>query len=219
MLDPLAIINQAKEGTVPAAWRVLRPRGIFPISVALVSIFFTFAVEFMFLVVSMLLHFFTGFTVGNASGAAFSVNPIDALTSTYPVSVTQFVFIGLGIMALVAILTFLRLSAQMPYSYFVFTPEGAVQATGPNAITAIDYTQLDSINTRVQVTNYVTTNASTGARSTNTTVSVWLELHYRDGRTQNWRPAGRFASAESIGQRLIDGLQHYKQLVGALARP
>jgi hypothetical protein len=71
------------------------------------------------------------------------------------------------------------------------------------------------INTRVQVNRYTTTNQSTGMQTTNTTVSVWGELHYSNGKTVRFRPAGRFGSAESIIQRLINGLQEYKAMVGA----
>jgi hypothetical protein len=88
-----------------------------------------------------------------------------------------------------------------------------VQATGPKKITAIDYGAIDLINTRISVTT------TTNQNSSSTTVSVWGELHYADGRTVRFRPASRFGSAESIVQRLINGHREYKAMVGPQRPP
>ena len=71
----------------------------------------------------------------------------------------------------------------------------------------------------MQVNTTTYRNAQTGAVTGQSgSVSVWGELHYSNGRTVRFRPASRFGSAESIIQRLINGHQEYKALVG-MQRP
>jgi hypothetical protein len=102
----------------------------------------------------------------------------------------------------------------------VFTPEGAVQATSPTAITAIDYAAVEFITSHISVTTTTRRDASTGAiLGSSTSTSVWAELQYRDGRTARFRPANRFGSAQSIIQRLIYSLQQYKAIIGGEQYP
>jgi hypothetical protein len=158
---------------------------------------------------------FAGTLVSFGVAAVNAVNdPASFFASFLPVPLPGLIGLGAGAIIVVGLLSAMRAISRIPYSYFVFTPEGAVQATGPKKIIAIDYAAIDLINTRVQVSSNTTTNQSTGVRTTNTTVSVWGELHYSDGRTVRFRPASRFGSAESIIQRLINGHQEYTAMVG-----
>jgi hypothetical protein len=208
MQNPAAILAAAKGGSgIPATWRVLRPRGSYPVGAGFVGAF-----------VTLLLVFFLSFAAVGLSDAThqnvlgFDPNqPANFVASTLPVLIG----VGVGAMVVVGVLSAMWAISRVPYSYFVFTPEGAVQAIGAKKITAIDYSVIDMINTRIQVNRYTTTNQSTGMQTTNTTVSVWGELHYSNGRTVRFKPAGRFGSAESIIQRLINGHREYKAMVGA----
>ena len=213
MDNPEAILAAAKGGSIPATWRVLRPKGSYPAGAGCLGAFAMFFILFAGSILSFILLGVND--VHNHSTSGFDANnPTDVFASALPVSLPVLIGGGVGAIIVVGLLSAMRAISQIPYSYFVFTPEGAVQATGPKKIIAIDYAAIDLINTRVQVNNYTTTSQSTGARTTNTTVSVWGELHYSNGRTERFKPASRFGSAESIIQRLINSHQEYKALVG-----
>lgn len=220
MQQPEAILAAAKSGSIPATWRVLRPKGSYPVGAGCLGAFVMFFLLFAGTIVAFIVlvagaatrvgsHSLSGFNANNANdpGAFFS--------SFLPVPPPWLIVGGVGLIIVVGLLSAMRAVSRIPSSYFVFTPEGAVQATGPKKITAIDYSAIDLINTRVQVNRYTTTNQATGMQTTNTTVAVWGELHYRNGRTVRFKPAGRFGSPASIIQRLINGHQEYQAMVGA----
>ena len=217
MQHPEAILAAAKSGGIPATWRVLRPKGSYPVGAGCLGAFVMFFLLFAGTIVAFIVMAAGAATrFGSPSPSGFNENDPGAFFSSFlPVPSPWLIVGGVGLILVVGLLSALRAIARIPYSYFVFTPEGAVQATGPKQITAIDYSAIDLINTRVQVNRYTTTNQATGTQSTNTTVSVWGELHYSNGRTVRFKPAGRFGSAESIIQRLINGHQEYKAMVGA----
>jgi hypothetical protein len=208
MQNPEAILAAAKSGSIPATWRVLRPKGSYPLTTGCLGAFVMFFILFAGTVVTFIVHVASELSKNSPDGANFS-SPGDFVSSFLPVSLPVLIAGGAAAIVVVGLLNAMRAITRIPYSYFVFTPEGAVQATGPRNITAIDYSAIDMINTRIQVN---TTTYSDGRRSTS--VSVWGELHYYNGRTVRFRPASRFGSAESIIQRLINSHQEYKALVG-----
>jgi hypothetical protein len=216
MQNPEAILAAAKSGGIPATWRVLRPKGSYPVGAGCLGAFSAFFIVLFGTVAAFILHGVS--QVSSQSVSGFNANdPASFFESFLPVSLPVLIAGAVGLIIVVGLLSAMRAISRIPYSYFVFTPEGAVQAIGPKKITAIDYAAIDLINTRISVNRYTTTNQSTGMQTTNTTVSVWGELHYNDGRTVRFRPAGRFGSAESIIQRLINGHREYKALVGMRA--
>jgi hypothetical protein len=211
MQNPEAILAAAKSGSIPATWRVLRPKGSYPLTTGCLGAFVMFFILFAGTVIAFIASIVRGMSAGSdpSTGGFNSSSPGDFISSFLPVSLPVLIAGGAAAIVVVGLLNAMRAITRIPYSYFVFTPEGAVQAIGPRNITAIDYSAIDMINTRIQVN---TTTYSDGRRSTS--VSVWGELHYYNGRTVRFRPASRFGSAESIIQRLINSHQEYKALVG-----
>jgi hypothetical protein len=215
MQNPEAILAAAKSGGgLPATWRVLRPKGSYPVGAGCLGGFIAFFIVFFGTIVAFILHGVSQVSSNSISGFNAS-DPASFFESFLPLPLPVLIAGGVGLIIVGGVLSAMRAISRVPYSYFVFTPEGAVQATGPQKITAIDYSAIDMINTRISVNRYTTTNQSTGLQTTNTTVSVWGELHYSNGRTVRFRPSGRFGSAESIIQRLINGHAEYKAMVGA----
>lgn len=217
MQDPQAIVSQAKAGNIPSTWRVLRPTPGYPRGAALGGGCATLVVLFFLGICSI---FAGGAIVGLDSLVRVAQSngapglPPDVSSSTFGSVPTIFVG-GVGgalvLVLIVALLSGRYAASRVPYSYFVFTPEGAVQSTGPSTIVAIDYATLDLINMHINVHRTTSVNPSTHMSSTSTTVRKTVELHYRDGRTTRWKPASRFGSTDSITQRLINGLQAYQQ--------
>jgi hypothetical protein len=209
MQNPDAILTAAKSGHIPATWRVLRPTRGYPASAGCGGAFFMFFILIIGGFVSFgALMLITATRGGNLAGLSF-------LNSFLSVPLPGLIAVGVGVLIVGGLLNAMRAIRSIPYSYLVFTPEGAVQAIGPRKITMIDYAAIDLINTRIQVNTTTHRDAGTGAvTGRSTSVSVWGELHYRDGRTVRFSPASRFGSAESIMQRLINGHTEYQAMVG-----
>ena len=214
MQNPEAILAAAKSGGIPATWRLLRPKGSYPVGAGCLGAFVMFFILFAGTVLSFIVAGFSA--VNNHTLGGFNASsPMDFFSSFLPVSLPVLIGGGVALIIVVGLLSAMRAVTRIPYSYFVFTPEGAVQATGPKKVTAIDYAAIDLINTRVSVNTTTYRNAQTGAATGQSrSVSVWGELHYLDGRTARFRPASRFGSAESIIQRLINGHREYRSMVG-----
>lgn len=214
MQNPEAILAAAKNGGIPATWRVLRPKGSYPVGAGCLGAFVMFFILFAGTILSFIAAGFSAVS-GHNTGGFNASNPVDFFSSFLPVSLPVLIGGGVALIIVVGLLSAMRAVTRIPYSYFVFTPEGAVQATGPKKVTAIDYAAIDLINTRVSVNTTTYRNAQTGAvTGQSRSVSVWGELHYLGGRTVRFRPASRFGSAESIIQRLINGHREYRSMVG-----
>lgn len=214
MQNPEAILAAARGGSIPETWRVLRPKGSYPAGAGCLGAFVMFFILFASTIVSFIVASFSN--VSDQTVDNFNVNsPTDFFASFLPVPLPVLIGGGVALIVVVGLLSAMRAITRIPYSYFVFTPEGAVQATGPKKITAIDYAAIDLINTRVSVSTTTYGHAHAGGMtSQSSSVSVWGELHYLNGRTVRFRPAGRFGSPESIIQRLINGHQEYRAMVG-----
>jgi hypothetical protein len=214
MENPEAILAAAKSGGIPTTWRVLRPKGSYPVGAGCMGAFVMFFILFAGTIIAFIIRVAT--EVSSHSAGGFNVSSTgDFFSSFLPVSLPVLIAGGVGAIVVVGLLSAMRAITRIPYSYFIFMPEGAVQATGPRSITAIDYSALDMINTRIQVNTTTYRNAQTGAvTGQSSSVSVWGELHYSNGRTVRFKPASRFGSAESIIQRLINGHREYQALVG-----
>lgn len=214
MQNPEALLAAAKSGGIPATWRVLRPKRSYPAGAGCLGAFVMFFILFAGAILSFIL--LVALDSSNHSLGSFNASsPTDFFTSLFPVSLPVLIGGGVVLIIVVGLLSAMRAITRIPYSYFVFTPEGAVQATGPKKITAIDYAAIDLINTRISVNTTTYRDSRTGAvTGSSRSVSVWGELHYRNGRTARFKPASRFGSPESIIQRLINGHQEYRAMVG-----
>jgi hypothetical protein len=216
--DPQAIISQAKSGAVPSTWRVLRPVPGYPVRSAFAGGCLTlFAVFFLSICGAIVVSANVGVALinqTNISGGSlgFPANVSSPTFGSLPGIAAGGAGVALLLVLLVALLSARYAVSRIPYSYFVFTPEGAVQSTGPSTILAMDYATLDLINLRIAVRTTTSANLNGGMASTS--VSKTAELHYRDGHTQRWKPAPRFGLTDSIVQRLINGLQAYQQQTG-----
>src|SRR5260370_11267941 len=168
MQHPEAILAAAKSGGgLPATWRVLRPKGSYPVGAGCLGAFAMFFILFAGTIVSFIVLVASHVTNPSAGGLNAS-DPASFFDSFLPVPLPLLIGGGVGAIIVVGLLSAMRAIARIPYSYFVFTPEGAVQATGPKPrqITAIDYAPVDLITTRISVNHYTTPNHSTRLQPT-----------------------------------------------------
>lgn len=194
MQDPKAIIEQAKSGTVPAAWSVTRPRGGFPLLAALRTGFIALVVVWIGGVSASLA------VIAVYQAALGGLRQIANLPQMYAVPVIAGV---VAFLVIVAVIAGIRAAGNAPWSFLVFTPEGVVQSLGPTSIAALDYTAIDEITRRLRIQG-----------SGNSTITrAYAMLHYRDGHTVRWHPNWRFGSDQTIVERLVSAHQRYRTLV------
>src|SRR5262249_14398869 len=151
--DPRAIVEQARSGQIPEAWRVIRPRGGYParaaaraFGITLVALFFAFVILLMLGIAGPSLF------AGVANTAPSWLEGLLGLLYSYGLLAV------VAILAAAVVLAGIRAAGNAPYSFIVLTPDGLVQSLGPGAIAAIDFAAIDEI-TRLFV---ITTTAHQG---------------------------------------------------------
>jgi hypothetical protein len=199
MQDPTAIIEQAKSGTVPAAWSVTRPRGGFHLLAALRTGFIALVVVFMVGVLASLA------VIAVYDAALGRVGQIENLPQMYAVPVIAG---AVAFLLVVAVIAGIRAAGNAPWSFLVFTPEGLVQSLGPTSIAALDFSAIDEITRLLRIT--VSQNQGGGS---STSTQAYAMLHYRDGHTVRWHPNWRFGSDQTVVERLVSAHQRYRTLV------
>jgi hypothetical protein len=221
MQRPDDILAAVKRGDTPQTWSVLRPVKSYPAVSGCLGATVTFFVAFFLLFCGAFAAVFSrvASSISSRNGVGVDASSPSAFFGSFaPFPLGWLVVSGgvaLALVVLVGVLNASRAASLVPSSYFIFTPDGAVQATGPTAITAIDYAAIDFITSHIQVTTTTQRDVRTGAilgRTSST--SVWGELQYRNGQTVRFRPANRFGSAQGIIQRLIYSHQQYQAMVG-----
>lgn len=99
---------------------------------------------------------------------------------------------------------FLRGTSADPDPLLVITPDGVVEyADSKKPVTVIDFGSLARIRLRVS--------GSTFSDSMHVVLDVWLDLHYRDGRTSKWRSAS-FAGQYQTIQAFIEAYGAHQAL-------
>lgn len=101
---------------------------------------------------------------------------------------------------------FLRGTSDDPDPLLVITPEGVVEfVDSRKAIHIVDFDQLSDLALRVQGSSF--------SDSMIVNLDVWLDLRFRDGRTQKWR-SSTFADDYRTIQSVLEAYGAYKVLRG-----
>jgi hypothetical protein len=188
MQDPSAIIQQAKSGSIPAAWSVIRPKWSFPLQV---TVGYVFGMLVLAICATPIAIFVGGALYGSTQSIPFE----------------PAIAVAVGLLVIVPLIGGIRAARAAPWSFLVFTPEGMAQSLGPAKITAVDYAAIEDITQDLHVS---VTQGQGGASATTTALAM---LHYRGGRTVRWHPAYRFGSDQGIVGRLVHDHQRYRALV------
>lgn len=208
MLNPPAILAQAHTHQVPAAWRVHRPRGIFPLLALLRGIGFTLFGALFLSVAAFVGTIFVALGIDHRS-------PFPVFQQALPL-VPAIIQGAIGSAAFVGLITFVRASMTLPHSFFIVTQEGVVQATSQRSIVALDFATIDRIDKQMQVKTFRSTNPTTGMPQ-NTTTIIWVAaIRYRDGSRTNWRPNWRFGSDQTFVDEIVGAFAQYAANVSPL---
>src|ERR1700749_1856569 len=99
---------------------------------------------------------------------------------------------------------FLRGTSADPDPLLVITPDGVVEDIDSKKTSAgVDFGSLSRLRLRVSGTTF--------SDSIQVQLDVWLDLHYRDGRTSKWRSAS-FASQYRTIQAFIEAYGAHQAL-------
>jgi hypothetical protein len=102
---------------------------------------------------------------------------------------------------------FLRGTSDDPDPLLVITPEGVVEfVDNRKGLFVVDFDQLSDITLRVQGSSF--------SDSTIVNLSVWLDLHFPDGRKQRWR-SSTFPNDYRTVQSVLEAYGAYKVLRGS----
>src|SRR5260370_21834747 len=130
METPEAILAAAKSGGITTTWRVLRPKGSYPVGagcmgafVMLFLLFFASVLAFIVLILRSVSE------VRNVSAGGFNPSSPGTFFSSFfssflPVSLPMLITRGVAAIVVVGLLSAMRAITRIPYSYFGFTPEG-----------------------------------------------------------------------------------------------
>jgi hypothetical protein len=212
MQDPQAIVQAARSGSAPAAWKVLRPtRSNVPASAflgAFAGCFVVFLLFFCSVVSLFVLGAAGAIKVAQQSNQSGSLpDPsglLDWITHFGPIAAIMLAALPIVIIALSGVIGGTRAAASAKDSFLIITPEGVVEALSKNRISAIDFAALEDITTLLVV------------RDNNT--GTLLQLHYLGGKTRTWHPNRRFGIDQSVAQRIVKAFAEYATTVAARSR-
>src|SRR5258708_35834263 len=129
MQNPEAFLAAAKSGSVPATWRVLRPKGSYPAGAGCGGAFVGFFILFLGIIVSFFIRVISE-TTSPSTGSFNASDPGAFFTSFLPVSLPVLIGGGVGLIVVVGLLSARRAIRRLPDSYFAFTQNATLQRAG-----------------------------------------------------------------------------------------
>ncbi len=223
MMNPEAVVQQVWQQIVPADWRIIRGKRRSAFVVGCFATFFTLVLLFILGVGAVVLTGFLHFGAGSEleQPPASLLNPTDPGSSTiagYP-ALAVLGSAALAVAVLVGVIAGLIAGRDSgdPDPFIVLLPAGFVEyVSRRKPIIGISYAEIADIDLRVRTTRSSSTNPNTGVSTTTTRTRIWLDLHYRNGRTERWEPRANFGPRESICQTIIKAYSRYEALQGRL---
>lgn len=208
MLDPSAIITQARQGLAPASWQVYVGKRPGPLALGCCFAFFAaFFLAFCGIATTIAGAVFTSLQFG----PSLSQGGQPSLGGDIPLSQIGLIVAGVGATVILTAGIFGvargNRNKRMPAPLLVVMPEGFVEyANDRKPILAFAFADLAQVNLRIHTTTTTSYNVAgdptSGSRTTRST-STWLDLLYRDGRRARWSPRAGFGRRDAILQSII----------------
>lgn len=209
MLDAQAVLDQVRQGRVPASWRVYPMRRGADVLRLIVSIVALGVLAFI------------------GVGLAIAVGGFSFISGQFPSSFGNggsiagglfFLFFGLiatviliavlynGVTAFIALL---QPDAARPV--LVLLPEGAVERRGTlrRRVRAVSYADLAGVELKTRTTTTTTRDQATGMTTRRTSTSIGVLLRYLNGKTDLWWLHGGFADPAMLAQSIIAAQAQY----------
>jgi hypothetical protein len=185
MIDAEAVLAQAEQGQVPGTWRVFYAKK--PAS-ALIGILYG---------LSILLVLWIAIGASAAYFLAFPLN-LNSFLANYLVRVALVVAVVISVVC--GVLTAARAAIRARHTLLVVMPDRVVQRIGiaRQSLKTLSYADIASLKMK------------TYTASNSTRVTIFIEVHYADGRTARWVPAP--GPADEIAQLIIAGHVQYMAL-------
>jgi len=185
MIDAGAVLAQAEQGQIPGTWQVFYAKK--PAS-TLIGILYG---------LSILLLLWIAIGALAAYLLAFPLN-LNSFLANNLVRVALVVSVVIAIMF--GVLTAARAAIRARHTLLVVMPDGVVQRIGisKQSIKTLSYADVASMKMK------------THTASNSTRVTIYIEVHSSDGRTERWVPAP--GPADEIAQLIIAGHAQYMTL-------
>ena len=185
MIDAGAILAQAERGQIPAAWRVFYAKK--PASTLIGILYGMSILLLLWIAIGVLATYLLAFPLNLSS---FLAN--DLVRLALVVSVVIAIVFG--------VLTAARAAIRAKHTLLVIMPGGIVQRIGISrqSIKTLSYAGIASMKMK------------TRTASNSTKVTIYIEVHYSDGRTEKWVPAP--GPAIEIAQLILAGHAQYMAL-------
>ncbi len=185
MIDAEAVLAQAEQGQVPGTWQVFYAKK--PASTLIGILYGLSILLLLWIAIGALAAYFLAFPLNLNSFLANNLVRVALVASV----VIAIVF---------GVLTAARAAIRARHTLLVVMPEGVVQRIGisKESIKALSYGDIASMKMK------------THTASNSTRVTIYIEVHYSDGRTEKWVPAP--GPAEEIAQLIIAGHAQYEAL-------
>jgi len=208
MLDPAAIIAQARQGLAPASWQIFYGKRSGPLALGCC---FAFLAAFFLAFCGIATAIAGAILAGVQFGPTLSQGGQPSLGVDIPISQIGLSVAGVGAAVIVAagIVGVVRgnRNKRMPAPLIVVTPEGfAEYANDRKPLLAFAFAELAQVNLRISTsttTHYNTPGDPSSGSYRTTSTSTWLDVLYRDGRRARWRPRSGFGRVDAIMQSII----------------
>ena len=185
MIDAEAVFAEAEQGQVPGTWRVFYAKK--PASTLIGILYGLSILLLLWIAIGALAAYFLAFPLNISSFLANNLVRLALVVSAV-------------VAILCGILSAARAVIRARHTLLVVMPDGAVQRIGISrqSIKTLSYADIASMKMK------------TYTASNSTKVTIYVEVHYSDGRTERWVPA--LGPADEIAQLIIAGHVQYMAL-------
>jgi hypothetical protein len=187
MFDPQEVINKVQLRDYPKDWRVLVVKENW------FSIFQTFLVAL---------------TLGAILGAIFGAIA-EVLSSNQLIGDLVWLVVMLSITGLLGRSVILNKASR--YSWFVFLPDGVVECYHGDR-EKLGILHFDFIK-KMDLDHQTTVSVDSG-RSSSSSMAVWLNVYFQDGRFMKWDIPDRYGDPIVLGGTIVAAYEYFIQLHG-----
>lgn len=209
MLDTRAVLDQVRQGRVPASWRVYPMRRGADVLRLVISIFALGVLAFIGVGLAIAVGGFSrvsGQLPASFGGAGSIAGGLFFLFFGLIATVILIAVLYNGVTAFIALL-----QPDTSRPVLVLLPEGVVERRGTLRIRvrAASYADLAGVELKTRTTTTTTRNATTGMTTRRTSTSIGVLLRYLNGRTDLWWLNGGFADPAMLAQSIIAAQAQY----------
>ena len=210
MVGPEAIVQQVWQQVVPTDWKIIRGRRRSAFALGVRAAAWTCAALVLLTLAGVALR------ASHAGKSSSALADVPATLAGYPtLAVAGAALIALALLVgVIVIITVAIRNAGDHDPLIVLLPHGFVEyANRRKPIIGILYAELASVNFRGQTARQRRNNDASQQR-TPRRARLWLDLVFKDGRKERWRPRADFGPPEHLFEAITKAHALYQVLYG-----